>query len=54
MSGKVGRFVLWVVAVALLVVAWRAQFGFQFSEERTLRGWRTLGAVGGLWLLWWR
>jgi hypothetical protein len=53
MSGKVGRIVLWVVAVALLVIAWRAQFAFQFADERTLWGWRTLGAVGALWLLWW-
>ena len=53
MSGKVGRVVLWVVAVVLVIVAWRAQFAFQFADERTLWGWRTLGAVTALFVLWW-
>jgi len=48
MSGKVGRVVLWLVAVALLLIAWRAQFAFQFADQRTLWGWRTLGAVAAV------
>ena len=53
MSGRVGRGVLWVVAVALLIIAWRAQYAFQFAEQRTLWGWRAIGAVTALWLGWW-
>lgn len=53
MSGKIGRVVLWLLAVGLLVVAWRAQFAFQFAAERTLWGWRAIGALTVLWLLWW-
>ena len=52
MSGKVGRVVLWVVAVVGLALAWRAQVAFQYADERTLWGWRVLGGVAGLWLLW--
>lgn len=53
MGGRVGRVVLWLLALALLVVAWRAQVAFQYADERTLWGWRTYGAVTLLWLLWW-
>lgn len=52
MSGKVGRVVLWLVAVVALALAWRAQVAFQYADERTLWGWRVLGGVVGLWLLW--
>lgn len=52
MSGTVGRVVLWLVAVAGLALAWRAQVAFQYADERTLWGWRVLGGIGGLWLLW--
>ncbi|HSP99946.1 MAG TPA: NHL repeat-containing protein [Candidatus Dormibacteraeota bacterium] len=53
MSGKVGRVVLWLVALALLVIAWRAQFAFQFADQRILWGWRTFGAEAALFVLWW-
>jgi sugar lactone lactonase YvrE len=53
MGGRVGRIVLWLVALALLAAAWRAQFAFQFAEQRTLWGWRAYGAVTALWLAWW-
>jgi sugar lactone lactonase YvrE len=53
MSGRVGRIVLWLVAVGLVVLAWRSQLAFQFGAPRLLWGWCMLGAVVALFACWW-
>ncbi|MBX3026387.1 NHL repeat-containing protein [bacterium] len=52
MSGRVGRVVLWLLAIGLLALAWRAQLAFQYDDQRILWGWRTLGAVAALFVCW--